>query len=330
MSYESKSVFSKSTPLNRVREVVQLLGYKKVKDELKTPNCTDYMVWYEESDYKSWVGIELSIFKEKDGIAVYTRSRAGRSYWDLVHQNKTLKMLRDLFGGHFVTDAGRNRYWRPEDNPPLPVMSGCYLARWSFHNALVRPRVYIQQRKIEWETPRIPLKGIQQILDSMNPLLFSNNLLLPYLVAIWEEYYKSSFIVLLKYSDHQQISLRKTKLSHMQLEDIVAGNQDFEQALADTLSFQRPSNISNNFKMINPELDIGSALREPYGRRKISLYESIEMYVEMRNQFVHTGVINISISDDIIKKFIDDFEVAIDRSYDMFGKHFHFQPLRDF
>ena len=253
----------------------------------------------------------------------------GRSYWDITHQNKTLKMLRDLFGGHFETDAGRNRYWRPDGKPPSPIMSGCYLARWRFNNALIKPRLYIMRRGLEGQNAKPEPIGLE-ILDEMNPRLFSNNLLLPYLVAIWEEYFKSSFIVLLKYSSHREASLKKAKLSHAQLEEIIAGKQGVEQALAEPLSFQRPSKVSNNFKMVNPKLDIAGALRKPYRRRKTSLYESIEKCVEIRNEFVHTGYMDTTMSDKIIQKVINDFEVAVDRSYDMFGKYFDFHPLRDF
>jgi hypothetical protein len=185
------------------------------------------------------------------------------------------------------------------------------------------------QRGLEGQNAK-PEPTRLEILDEMNPRIFSNNLLLPYLVAIWEEYYKSSFVVLLKYSGHRESSLKKAKLSHAQLEEIAAGKQGVEQALAESLSFQRPSKVSDNFKMVNPKLDIAGSLRKPYRRRKTSLYESIERCVKIRNEFVHTGYMDTTMSDKIIQKFIKDFEVAVDRSYDLFGKHFDFQPLRDF
>ena len=329
MSYTSQSVLSKGTTLKQIRGIVELLGYKKVQDGLNVPNRTDCMMWYEPNDYKSWVGVELDIYKENNEITVSTRSRVGRSYWDLTQQNKTLKMLRDLFGGYFETDAGRNRYWRPDSKAPSPIMSGCYLARWRFHNALIKPQLYLMQRGIEGQNAKPEPTGLE-ILDEMNPRLFSNNLLLPYLIAIWEEYYKSSFIVLLKYSSYREAALKKAKLSYAQLEEIASGTQSVEQALGESLSFQRPSKVSSNFKMVNPKLDIAGALKKPYRRRKTSLYESIENCVEIRNEFVHTGYMDTSMSDKMIKGYISDFEVAIDRSYDILGKHFDFQPLRDY
>jgi hypothetical protein len=65
MSYISQSVFSKETTLKQVQEVVNLLGYVKVQDGLKVPNRTDCMMWLEQKDYQSWVGVEVDIYKKK-------------------------------------------------------------------------------------------------------------------------------------------------------------------------------------------------------------------------------------------------------------------------
>jgi hypothetical protein len=329
MSYTSESILKNNVTLKQVREVVELLGYKKVPDGLKVPNRTDSMMWIEQKDYKSWVGVELDIYRENRQITVTTRSRVGRSYWDLIHQNKTLKTLRDLFGGHFTTDAGRNRYWRPESDPPSPVMSGCYLARWRFANALVTPRIYLQQRELKGQIAQPEPTGLPYV-DQMNPRLFSNNLVLPYIVGIWEEYFKSTFIVLLKYSDNKRAALKKVKLSQSHLEAIAAEERGVEEALGETLSFQRPSIVTTNFKLLDQNLDISGVLKMPYRRRRISLYESIESFVEQRNSFVHTGEIDTNMTDRVVKKVINDFAVGIDRAYDLIAKRFDFYPLRDF
>ena len=327
MSHTSYSIFDEGTTLKQVREIVYLLGYVKVRDGLTVPNRTDCTMWFEQKDYKSWVGVELDIYKENNKVNVTTRSRISRSHWDLTHQNNTLKTLRDLFGGYFETDAGRNRYLRSEGKPPLPISSGCYLARWRFNNALIKPRLYLSQRGLKGQNAKPEPIGLH-IFDEMNPRLFSNNLILPYLVAIWEEYFKSSFIVLLKYSSNRETVLKKSKLSHAQLEEIAAGVQGVEEALTESLSFQRPSKVSDNFKLINQRLDIAGILRKPYRRRRTSLYESIEKCVEIRNEFVHSGYIDTTMSDKVIEKIIDDFEVAVDRIYDLFGEKYEFVPLR--
>ncbi len=97
MSYESESVLPAGASQKAVLELVELLGYRKVTDWEAATDCIGSFMWYDATDYRSYVGVELSIYKAKNTpIVVTTRSRAGRSYWDLLHQNRTLKVLRDF------------------------------------------------------------------------------------------------------------------------------------------------------------------------------------------------------------------------------------------
>lgn len=325
MSYESESQLGTDASLKAVCELVELLGYRKIPDGLTVPDRVGSYMWYGSIDYRSYVGVELDIYKTKGNpILVTTRSRAGRSYWDLVHQNRTLKLLRDLLGGSFTTDAGRNRYERPDEAPPKPVASGCFIARWRFHNASAKPMIYLWQRGLD--QPNTKVTGLQYV-DDMNPKLFSNNLVLPYLVAIWEEFFKASFTAMLRYSMQREAALNRAKLPHAQLEMIAAGVSTVEEALAETLSFQRPSIVSANFKLIDPKLDLAGVLRKPYRRRKQSLFDSIEMLVEDRNEFVHTGNMNVKFTEEQLERTLKDFEVAVDRCYRAFGIAMNFTPI---
>lgn len=328
MSYESRNVLSRGTKLTLVRELITLLGYISVKDDFKVPNRKDSMMWFDDSDYKSWAGVELDIYKEKEKITVTTRSRSARSYWDLMHQNRTIKLLKDLFGGYFETDEGRNRLAYPTDKPPSPISSGCYLARWRFNNALMFPYMYMHYRP-DGKNARPETTGLE-LVDSINPRFFANALLIPYLIAIWEEYFRSIFVVLLRYSDYRPSVLKKTRLTQHHLESIASGELAVEQAISESLSFQRPSNIVEHFRIVEPNLDIMSPLRKPYRRRKKNLYDSVEGVVVIRNQFVHSGEVGIHITDKEIDKIKNDIEVAVDRTYEHFGQFFKFRPIRDY
>lgn len=242
---------------------------------------------------------------------------------------KTLKMLRDLFGGHFTTDAGRNRYWRPDEPPPLPLASGCFLARWRFHNGLGRARVYLMNRKFEGASALDKSSG-HQYIDEFNPRLLSNNFLMPYVVAIWEDYFRSTFAAVLKYSEQRDGILKKTRLSHTHLEQIALGAQPIERAVSECFSFQRPSLISENFRIMDSKLDVGGAMRKPYRRRKVSLYDSIEALVEGRNAFVHEGEMNMALFDQKMQIALDDIVTAVDRAYECIGKRYKFAPIHDY
>lgn len=192
--------------------MVGLLGFKKLRDGLKVRNRVSEFFWYDESDYRSWSGVELGIYKTARGpVRVTTRSSSSRSHWDLVHQNRTLKLLRDLFGGHFTTDAGKNRYWRPDASPPSPL-SGCYLARWRFNNNPQRASIYLIHRKLEGQIAKDAPSGLG-FIDEINPRLLSNNMVVPYVIAVWEEYFRATFAACLRYSRQREAALKRAKLA---------------------------------------------------------------------------------------------------------------------
>ncbi|WP_299655361.1 hypothetical protein [uncultured Jannaschia sp.] len=309
--------------------MIELLGYKAAADGLKITNRVKSYYWYEYKDYRSWTGVELDVYRENGLITIWTRSRASRSFWDLKHQNRTLKLIRDLFGGHFTTDAGRNRCWVPDDAPPSPLSSGCYLARWRFHNALGKARIYLMTRKLEGDIARETPSGLF-FLDEMNPRLLSNNLLIPFVIAVWEEYFRETFAAVLKYTDKREAALKKARLSHTQLEQILFSNRPLERAVGECFSFQRPSFIGENFRMLDRRLDIASALRKPYRRRKITLFESIEALVERRNAFAHEGTMDLSLYDKDLDRLLTDVVEAVDRAYAIIGKTFDFTPIHDY
>jgi hypothetical protein len=252
-----------------------------------------------------------------------------RSYWDLKFQNRTLKILRDLFGGYFITDFGRNRYLHTDQKPPTPESSGCYLARWQFHNSLIKPKIYVSQRGLDQQNASPKPVG-SNVFDEFNPRLFSNNLILPYLIAIWEEYFRESFIALLSYSNQRDKILNKANLNHGQLEVIASNLITAEEAFANSLSFQRPSIIDKNFKILDPKFDLAGILKKPYRGRKKSFFGIIEDYVEYRNLFVHSGQMNLDLSDKKLYTLLSDFEVAVERCYKEFGRRFNFIPNHDY
>lgn len=330
MSYTSTSVLAASTTVAQVRDVVGLLGFKRIRDGLSVSNRAGGYFWYDEMDFRSWSGVELDIYKSGTGaVSVTTRSTVSRSHWDLVHQNRTLKLLRDLFGGHFETDAGKNRYWRPDGLPPSPMSSGCYLARWRFKNDLQRASIYLMHRKLDGQMAKDAPSGIG-FLDEINPRLLSNNMVIPYVIAVWEEYFRATFAVCLRYSTQREAALKRAKLSHSDLEQLVAGKTQVDRAVAETFSFQRPTAISDAFRLIDPKLDVGGALRKPHRGRKQSLFDSLEALIEDRNRLVHTGEINVGLFNKQLRAVVSDLTEAVNRAYDIIAKRNGFVPNHNY
>ncbi len=326
MSYTSRSELRSGTSVKQVREVIDLLGYVRLDPGFRVPNMVANYHWFDAQDYRSWSGVELQIYDEEGQIAVETRSTISRSYWDLDHQNRTIKLIRDLFGGTFETDAGKSRYLRPTGKPPLPISSGCYLSRWRFENALGKAMIYRQSRDLRGSIAVNKPTGIPT-LDEINPRLLSNNLLIPFVIAVWEEFFRSTFAVILKYSMERERVLKKASLSHSQLEQIAGNQRPLEQAIAECFSFQRPSKIAANFLLLNGRLDLGAAMKFPYRKRKLNLYQSIENLVEYRNAFVHSGETNPALYDDQLQQILTDISEAVDRCYRAIASHYKFEAL---
>lgn len=324
MSYRSESPLPKETKLNDVIEFVQILGYEKISGyEYKRIHFLEFE-YFEKTDYQSFSGIQLTICKnEKQEATVLTSTPFGRSYHDLTYQNFTIRQIQKRFGGSFITDYGRGRYFRPKGRPAVPQASGCYLAFQRFGNGLIRADLYLKFRSFAepWNNP----KAVK--MDEHNPVALSNNLLLPYLVSIMEDYFRSTFVALLKYSERKESFLKNTRIFPDYLIEISSGKLSVEEGLSQTLSFQNIVSICQHFKFLEPKLDLNVALRKPYHHRKQSLFESLEDLTARRHGFVHKGKVNRNFGTKDVLKAVDDLEESVTRCYraitNYYGWAFH-------
>lgn len=267
MSYSSINIFPKGTTLTAVKNLIELLGYIKSTDGFSIPERLGSYLWIATPPDISFVGVELDIYRYNDSLKVETRTRVGRSYWDLTQQNKTIKYLHDYLGGSFETDEGKNRYLYRNAIEPSRLESELYLARWIFHNALITPQIYLNNRELHGDISKEQPTGLDWI-DKINPRFFSNSIIIPYILGAWEEYFRASFVALLRHTDCSSKLYRIIKLRPDDIRDILKHGKRIENQLADSLSFQRPSIIDSNFKAINEKIDIAGCLRKPYKRQK--------------------------------------------------------------
>ena len=261
MSYCSENKLSLSTPVSRLIEVIELLGYKRIQTgykrvstALKTENEIAAFIWCGSDDAISYVGVELSIYKETDCISVQTRSRIGRSFWDLEQQNKTISLLKSLFHGSFSTDEGSNRYMKFDEPIPSRLACALYKARWIYHNAMLKPLVYLNSRNMMGDIAQKDLTGLQWI-DEMNPRFLSNNMIVPYIIGCWEAYYRNSFVAILQYADNpSERALKNCRISNEDLLKALRNEGNLAFMLADKLSFQRPGIIAENYRALNSSI----------------------------------------------------------------------------
>jgi|CXWL01.1.fsa_nt_gi hypothetical protein len=322
MSYESENILVPGTRIQDVREFVLLLGYAKsgVMKSEEYGQFEEYW-WFDATDYRSWSGVELSIHRDDmKRVVVSTRTTVSRSYFDLNHQNNTISGIRKRFGGEFTTDEGRGRYLKPQSGPPPAPASGCYLAFNRFGHNLIKAKIYHEARDFPNHPPR-KWKGIE-FLQDLDPRTLANNTLVPFLVAAMEDYFKSTFIALLRYSARKEAFLKGVRLQGEQLLAISDGNATVEEQISETLSFQRLSAVCRHFETIDIKLDIAGTLRKPYRRRSRSLLESLESLVLSRHDFIHRATLDPTMTDVRIDGLIYDLEEAITRVYRRITEHY--------
>jgi hypothetical protein len=316
MSYTSTSKLPKSTSLNCVIELIELLGYELYESEFDIPGQILCYRWHGEKDFQSFVGVEIQIY-QKDFITVDTRTRLGRSWWDLRQQNKTIKALKDFFGGSFVTDEGRNiLFYEEDEEEPSLLEAGLYLRKWSHHNDLVKLGILNMNANIN-----APLPTKFPYIEQYNSKIIFNNLQIPFLVGVLEEYLKTTFVVLMKcLPDGERSKIFKRLLNKVKvLPDYIGtfskNSESVEWLLTEYLSFQRPKTIVENFMVIDSKIDINSVFMKPTSNQKGSLFERVDKVINIRNNIVHHAEIDHEITDDTLNQIAEDFNEVANRIY---------------
>ena len=326
MSYESESILDSTARVNDVRELVGLLGYRRagVLKSLEYGDFEEYW-FFDDKDYRSWTGVTLSISLASQPLVVSTRTPVARSYYDLTHQNLTISSLRKRFGGRFTTDEGACRYLRPNSGPPPAPASGCHLAFGQLGSNLIKASLYLQSRvfpKPFSATPVDKKAKAPKFLLELDPNCLSNNMLVPFIVASLEDYFKSTFVALLRYSPRKAAFFKNIRLQGDQLAAISDGRLSLEAQVAEILPFQNISAICRHFDVLDPKLDLVGALRKPYRRRRLSLFDLIESTVATRHIFIHGATMDTSLTDLKIQSLVYDLDVAMTRVYKRITQHY--------
>jgi hypothetical protein len=150
-------------------------------------------------------------------------------------------------------------------------------------------------------------------LASESPRALSNSMVLPRIVALMEAFWRSLFVALLRYSESKEQALGRTRLSTDQLVRIAAGELSVEAAAAEGLSFQSLRKVSQHLRLVAPSLDFEGILRRPYRRRRVSLFESLQAFVEERHRFIHIAELQDQITEPSLLRTLSDTREAARR-----------------
>lgn len=340
MSLGSTNYISSNIKIRNLYWVIEHLGYKEI--ELEKDLRKSYrkcFFWRPSLSDLTYVGIELNVSKNDKGkVKIETRTRAGRSFIELSHQNTTIKTIQNFFGGTFETDYGKNTYLDSNDcNPEKSnIAMALYIQRWKFHNALIPIKIFTQFMEKSLHKDGLAgdiystQVGIFPFADHLRPCVVSANIQLPYIIGAWENYIKNSYLSILKYVNTNNKIIKPDKLSADDLEKIRTGESSVEKCIVSKFSFQRPQSIINNFNILDKNLDINAVFLKPYKKRKTSLKTAIDNIITLRNQIVHDGLINIKLTDKDVVKFMGEIEEVANRLYKLFAKKYGFKANFNF
>lgn len=285
-----------------IEDLILMMGYEKKYGGFYCGNDEEYKY---ESGVRVW---QVDEDKDLNEIIYRVRVQAYCSSYDLKKANDTISALKKYCSAWFVSDEGKNRYFETGELIK-GAESGCYIALERLDNnfSLLSHSLMKYPEDLEEEK-------IMKEYGFPTPASFNANVYLAYLCALIEEYFRSTYIALLKYSDKKE-KILNCKLSPFDLIEIGERKKSVEEAYARTLSFQNIYKIAYNFKNLDNRIDIGKPLKKPYHKRKISLYEQINEIFERRHSMVHCVEVDCNYNTTKLKKDICDTKVALIRVY---------------
>lgn len=235
-----------------IETLLQMMDYKKYGEIFYCGNDTEY---------KYFSGVKVWKCDEDENEVVYRiRTQAFASGYDIKKQNDTIRYLKKYCQSYFESDMGKNRYFE-EGRLVKGAESGCYFAIQNLDNhfSLLCHSLSKYPDDVEAEINMRELGGLP------TPSSFNANVYLSYLCSLIEEFFRATYIALLKYSDKKE-KILNMKFSPYDMVDISEGMKTVEEVYARTLSFQNIKKITSNFKTLNSKLDMSKPLKEPYHR----------------------------------------------------------------
>lgn len=312
MGYDASIYIQKNNAtLSDVDRLLKLLGYTKYNGAYR---------FFIDDDYKYYCPIwARKNNKSNKEYVIDVRTQIWASSYDLKKINETLYCFKKYLKATFYTDVGKNRYFE-EAELLDKAEAGCYYAadRLFNHFSDLKRAIAIFPKDSEAE------KAISKIgVISANSI--NANVYTAYLCSIVEEYFRTTYIALLKYSNKKEKIMSSNKLFEHDLRMVLNGEESIEEAYARTLSFQNIEKICDNFRKLDQKLDISKPLKKSYHRRKESLYESVNRMLEHRHGIIHRLDFNNNYYSNNLSKDINDTIKIIKRVYNYLCEKYNWE-----
>ena len=298
MGYDSSITLPKKTKLKEVKKFLHLLKYQELDK--------DYFFYNDNDSEEHFTGVTLTIEKDKsENLELYLRTTIWTTVADTEYTNLTLSEVSKRFGGYYRTENGKNKPYKFEGIERRNSEAGCFTVFMTFRNNMVKPNVFCQH--LEMELEKRPLSNDLWIVNEHHPVSIGMNISIPFLISVFEEYFRSTFIVLLKWSDNKKEILKSLRINTEDLADVSSGISSIEKIASRNISFQNISSINSAFDKISKEIKFIHLLKSKDPEKKY--FEKINKLIEFRHQIIHNNSTNPFYD---IKEFKNDLNLIFD------------------
>ncbi len=270
------------------------------------PKGSLHYYWFDSVDYKSTTGVEITIFPTENEHSsddvnrwtIHVRNTYAASWHDINMLNTVLREGRKKFGGYIIGDYGKNRYAPLGTDTSTPMSRGVKATR-----SIAEHNIDAINYSLPPENPIGSGSNVdKQILNTLaklDPARVIYNGLVPFLISIVEFYFKSIFIILLKYDPvaRQKIYLYDKKVDFSNLLE----KREPEEVIANNYTFQNLKQVKLAYSQWLG-MDIELVLRKNKYRK---IWEDLDDLIQYRHDIIHHLGVDTDLSHaDFIKAIV--------------------------
>ena len=328
MGCDCTNYFPKGTKESDVEEFLYLLGFKRGKKGPFSGMMGKPFYFDGGDDYRYITGLYIELYRDEEDSAqlkLWTRTTIWRSKFDSDLHNNTVRQLKKRFGGHFISDEGRNRYFHFDGPIREKAEAGAYRAFSLFDSNINRARHLIQFSNL-LDDKVYKIQGIE-FVDWHNPRIVTANIVVPFLVSAVEDYFRTLYIALLRYSDSRERIIQNARLQGAELAAIDRGEMTVPEAVAKWMSFQDMQKVSGAYRELSSKYDLHGWLHRPYGRHKQSFWAHLNRLINQRHDLIHRAEIATEYTPAHLKRDLDLTRKALWRVYQELIKVHNWQAV---
>ena len=249
------------------------------------PKGSEHLLWFDQEDFKSITGVEITIFPEIIGKrkfwSLHVRNAYSASWHDVSMMNKILTDSKKKFGGTIDGDYGKNKVAPLWEDDTSPMSRGIdYITRKTC-SSIQMLGVSLPQPWNNFQTANKPESSdekIEAFLAYTDPTRQIYIGLIPMLVAIFEFYFKETFRVLASYDEGILARTTQTLSDNKNLD-----TPEIISSFINNVKFQNFKNVRKIYKR-HAKLDIKSIIEES---TSIENYIKLKELIELRHGIVH-------------------------------------------